>query len=120
MEGKVIHCHAVTSRFWPKVEIWGNDKCWPWLAALVGGPRGGYGKISIRGITYRAHTVAWEIYHGRRVPRGFVVRHSCDNRRCCNPHHLTIGKQVENMKDLSSRERWANQHGKGANHVTYR
>lgn len=36
---------------------------------------------------------------------GKVVRHMCDNTRCINPHHLLIGTQVDNLKDMQDRGR---------------
>lgn len=35
--------------------------------------------------------------------------HSCDNRPCINPDHLSIGTQLDNIMDSFSRDRGANQ-----------
>lgn len=48
---------------------------------------------------YRAHVVAWELANGRRVPKGLEVMHSCDNRRCVNPAHLSLGTRRDNHLD---------------------
>lgn len=36
---------------------------------------------------------------------GQVVMHSCDNPACCNPRHLSVGSQSENMQDCSYKGR---------------
>ncbi len=36
-----------------------------------------------------------------------VIRHNCDNQSCCNPEHLEIGTQQDNIFDRVSRERCA-------------
>jgi len=33
------------------------------------------------------------------IEKGKVVRHLCNNRRCCNPDHLDIGTHQDNMDD---------------------
>src|SRR3546814_9693388 len=40
-----------------------------------------------------------------RVSEHQVVRHSCDNPCCCNPAHLLVGTQSENLRDMVDRGR---------------
>jgi hypothetical protein len=53
----------------------------------------------------RAHRVAWMLEHGRELPanRKQVVMHSCDNPSCCNPTHLRLGTQSENITQAHER-----------------
>jgi uncharacterized protein (DUF433 family) len=34
-----------------------------------------------------------------------IVRHTCDNPKCCNPKHLLIGTKKDNTQDMVSRRR---------------
>jgi Autographiviridae endonuclease len=52
-----------------------------------------------------AHRVAWELTYGP-IPEGQIVRHSCDNPRCCNPAHLLTGTYQDNTDDMMERKRW--------------
>ncbi len=93
-----------TERFWSKVDrSGGNDSCWLWTAATL--QSGGYGVVSFRHAPYRAHRVAWELANGREIPFGLHVLHSCDNPPCCNPAHLRIGTNTENIRDRMERGR---------------
>ena len=54
----------------------------------------------------RLHRVAWEAHNAQPIPEGMVVLHSCDNRECFNPEHLSIGTQQENIHDAMSKQRF--------------
>lgn len=64
------------------------------------GKRDGYVRVS-RGL---AHRVAWIDAHGP-IPDGLVVMHSCDNRRCVNLEHLSLGTQADNIHDAQRKGR---------------
>jgi hypothetical protein len=104
------------ARFYAKVQRDGNG-CWPWAGGrlprgygLFNGGRDRDGKQDTR----YAHRLMWELANGRRVESGEVVRHACDNPPCCNPAHLLIGTQADNINDaavqgkyrVAARRRW--------------
>lgn len=71
------------------------EGCLLWTRARF---REGYGSVSVEGRTRLAHVVAYEEWVGP-VPDGLVVRHSCRNRHCIAPEHLSVGTQAENLAD---------------------
>lgn len=64
----------------------------------------GYGSLRWQKKSARAHRVAWEITYGT-VPPGLSVLHKCDNPSCCNPEHLFIGTQADNVRDMVAKGR---------------
>lgn len=67
----------------------------------------GYGRVWIDGREYRAHRLALATAHGIAYDEleGFDVLHDCDRKLCCNPEHLRLATNVENVEDTVSRDR---------------
>ena len=90
------------SRLMSKISRDETTGCWNWTGALSRG----YGLLSSRfgKSPHKAHRLSYELHKGQ-IPEGMVVRHTCDNTRCCNPDHLVIGTQRDNANDMASRGR---------------
>lgn len=86
---------GIEERFWSKVNIRGKNDCWNWIA---GGRGEGYGALNINNKIIDSHRVAWILINGE-IPNNLYVLHRCNNRACCNPSHLYLGTQSDNMKD---------------------
>jgi hypothetical protein len=46
----------------------------------------------------------YELHRGP-IPRGSIACHTCDNRLCCNPDHIFIGSQADNLRDMRNKGR---------------
>lgn len=81
-------------RFWAKVAKSTPGACWEWTASLK---TTGYGQFNDgHGRIRSAHRFAYELVFGP-VPEGLVLDHLCRNPRCCNPAHLEVVTQRENI-----------------------
>ena len=91
-------------RLWNKVAVDESDKCWEWKSYRSRG----YGKVNILGSVYFAHRIICYLVHGPHPPDKIAACHSCDNRGCCNPHHLFWGSYEDNTQDAIKKGRkWA-------------
>jgi len=92
--------------FWDRVAVDRVGLCWPWTGSK---DSRGYGHLKWVGKISRAHRVAYMLYYGD-IPKGeghhgTCVIHACDNKLCCNPHHLRLGTHVDNMADMRDKGR---------------
>lgn len=103
----------LVTRFNAKVQKGEPDACWPW----IGAPRNGYGAIKHSGKVLGTHVVAFVIANGP-APEGQLVMHSCDNRICCNPSHLSAGTFGDNVREMFDRRSVNVGRGEGCPHAT--
>ena len=84
------------------------DHCVIWQGPTSGNKsstRGyGYGRISYRGKTHAVHRLVYVLYKGPLTPKK-QVDHICNNRLCCNPHHLELVTHKENQRRRSKRKK---------------
>jgi hypothetical protein len=78
-----------------------NTGCHIWLGATG---LTGYGRTWFRKKTITTHRVAYLLAFGE-IPDGMVVCHKCDMPSCCNPGHLFLGTQAENLLDMRAKGR---------------
>lgn len=111
---------TIEERFWSKVDKNGpampgmESCCWVW----TNGARNhdGYGKFTATGKTKIASRAAWEFSKGP-IPVGMCVCHRCDNPPCCNPAHLWLGTNAQNISDRDVKKR--NNAASGNRHGTH-
>lgn len=101
----------LTTPFWEKVAIKGDEDCWEWQG---GKDRDGYGTLRCGRALVRAPRVALGLATGRE-PDHLHALHSCDNPPCCNPAHLRWGTPKENATDKVERGRCKTGNQSGAN-----
>jgi hypothetical protein len=86
-------------------------QCWIWNG---GTNNAGYGMMRVRGEVNMilSHRVSYiETYQNMRYNDKHEVLHSCGNKLCVNPHHLTKG----NVKDRHALQRQYNRY----NYITF-
>lgn len=88
-------------RFNAKTEPCGD--CLRWTGRIQ---PNGYGQFRLNGKTQYAHRASYILFNGA-LSKCDVVMHSCDNRWCVNPAHLSVGTQRDNLIDMTVKGRHA-------------
>lgn len=105
-EAKKTHAE----KFWEKVDVRDKDDCWIWQGRIN---EKGYGRLQVGSVQKYSHRYAWELSNNQEIPNGKIIMHLCDTPLCCNPNHLSIGTQTENIADMNAKKR----HCKGTDKI---
>ncbi len=92
----------VYDRLFSKIDIKSLDECWIWQGTNVRG----YGYIGAKsGKSVRVPRLIFMLADGQDIPESMCVCHTCDNPSCCNPYHLWLGTQQDNIRDKKGKGR---------------
>lgn len=81
-----------------------ENGCWEWKRSKE---KSGHARVRDyeTGERIGIHRISYKIFKGE-IPKGYFVCHDCpngDNPGCCNPEHLFLGTQKENMRDAKKK-----------------
>lgn len=99
---------TLEQRFLSRIGARPKCGCWLWLGAK---DRKGYGRLASLGMvdasTIYVHRLSFSLYCGE-IPPGMMICHTCDVPACCNPDHLFIGTNGDNVRDSVRKRRHVN------------
>jgi len=97
----------MADRIKENIDICPERGCWLWKLRTE---KDGYGQISDKCKTSRAHRVAYETFK-EPIAKGMLCVHTCDEkypvdskeyRRCCNPEHIVIETAAQNSARMKA------------------
>jgi len=65
----------------------------------------GYPMKKVKGKKSIMARYIYEEHFKKEIPKGYLIRHKCDNKLCINPYHLEIGTHMNNINDSIERDR---------------
>lgn len=97
----------------------GPTACWPYIGKI--GTKG-YGQHFIGDKEIAAHRAVWVLANGEMPlltdDKPTCVLHKCDNPPCCNPSHLFLGSNRDNVDDMIAKNRQAKGENSGRAKLT--
>ncbi len=84
------------ANLWPLIDK--TSSCWLFTGGLN---KTGYGVFTFQGRQWIVHRLVWTLIKGP-IPDGLNVLHDCpggDNPQCCNPDHMFLGTNADNVQD---------------------
>lgn len=103
---------APSVRLMRMVAVSTPDACWRWTGGMGSW---GYGSFWLNGANMNSSRAAYLLLVGP-IADGLVVCHACDNPACCNPSHLFLGTQGDNVRDCNRKGRGNGQFPPGDAH----
>ena len=80
-----------------------DGECWRWNGNVY---LNGYGQLLPR-VWNTGYAHQWSCHHFNQsplpIPKGYCIKHSCDNKWCVNPAHLSYGTLQENILEMVER-----------------
>jgi hypothetical protein len=101
LQVKRLRSRPAIERLLEKIDKRGPDECWLWKGSIG---TWGYGCFTLNRKSINASRAAYILLVGH-VPPDKVVCHTCDNPACCNPRHLWVGAQADNLRDCRAKGR---------------
>ena len=78
-------------RFWRNVDKKGEDVCWNWTGYVNPSKNPSFG---IDYSNYNPAKISYLLTNNLPIKKDLLVRHTCDNRRCCNPKHIILNDRA--------------------------
>jgi HNH endonuclease len=97
------NCGDYEVRFWSLLDRRATSECWPWSGSRNSTGRGMFSCGKGKG-TFLAPRILWLLVTGDDPGKKNVL-HRCDHPWCCNPKHLWLGTQRQNVIDMIEKGR---------------
>ena len=78
-----------------KIKVDKKTGCWNWEGYINDK---GYGVLTVKGKTYKAHYYIHRLYKKVKSVKGKELDHVCRNKKCVNPNHLRYITHTENVR----------------------
>lgn len=91
---------SVYARLAKCISIGEKDQCWLWKGGFP------YPRLSLgdKRRRQRAYRITYQMFKGP-ISESDIACHVCDNPSCCNPDHIFIGTQKDNIQDCMRKNR---------------
>lgn len=96
---KYIRSLAKNGRFTKRVILERDGECMVVTSHSRDGIGGlGYVQVVVGGFRLKMHRISYEVFIGD-IPESALILHSCDNKGCINPDHLSSGDSGRNIHE---------------------